>query len=231
MLSDIVFLRKDPPFNMGYVYATYLLEMLEQEGVRVINRPGSVRNANEKLFILQFPEAIADTLVTADSGLIREFLFRHQDIILKPLDGMGGAGIYRLKSNDPNINVIIEQMTHHGVHIMAQRYLPEIKEGDHRVLLLNGKPMSHAVARLAQSGETRANLAAGGRAEVRPLTGRQIELANMIGPACLELGLMIVGLDIIGDYVTEINVTCPTCMRELLDQVGVNYAAELMNVI
>ena len=222
---DLILFRKDPPFNMAYIYATYFLEMLEKQGVKVVNRPASVRGFNEKLGILQFPDAITDTVVTADIDVVRAFHQQHEDIIVKPLDGMGGSGIYRLPKNDPNVTVIVDQLSAGGqLPLMVQRYLPEIKQGDHRILLLNGEPMPYAVARLAKQGETRANLAAGGHAEVRPITDRQRALAEMIGSTCRSLGLVIVGLDVIGDYVTEINVTCPTCMRELVNDTGINYA-------
>ena len=225
---DLILFRKDPPFNMAYQYATYMLDLLEQQGVRVINKPSSVRDCNEKLFILQFSDAITDTVVSAQTDVIREFLDKHGDIIIKPLDGMGGAGIYRLRQNDPNITVILQHLTNNGtLCIMAQRYLPAIKNGDHRVLLLDGEPMPYTVARIAKLGETRANLVAGGHVEVRPLTDRQRELAQIIGPECKKRGLVIVGLDVIGDYVTEINITSPTCMRELLRETGVNYADAL----
>ena len=222
---DLILFRKDPPFNMAYIYATYFLEMLEKQGVRVVNRPASVRGFNEKLSILQFPDAITDTVVTADVEVVKAFHQQHEDIIVKPLDGMGGSGIYRLPKHDPNVSVIVDQLSSGGqLPLMVQRYLPEIKQGDHRVLLLNGEPMPYVVARLAKQGETRANLAAGGHAEVRPISDRQKALAEMIGPTCRDLGLVIVGLDVIGDYVTEINVTCPTCMRELVSDTGINYA-------
>ena len=223
-----VMMRKDPPVDLRFLYATHLLSLLEQQGVRVVNRPQVLREYNEKLSILKFPQAITDTLVTADQSVVREFLVTHQDVILKPLDGMGGASIYRLRQDDPNITVIVDHLTESGTQqIMVQRYLPAIKEGDYRVLVIDGKPIDYAVARLAKSGETRANLAAGGRAEVRPLTARQRQLGEMVGVVGKAQGLMIIGLDVIGDHITEINVTCPTCMREILESQGVNVAEHI----
>ena len=223
-----VMMRKDPPVDLRFLYATHLLSLLEQQGVRVVNRPQALREYNEKLSILKFPQAITDTLVTADQSVVREFLVTHQDVILKPLDGMGGASIYRLRQDDPNITVIVDHLTESGTQqIMVQRYLPAIKEGDYRVLVIDGKPIDYAVARLAKSGETRANLAAGGRAEVRPLTARQRQLGEMVGVVGKAQGLMIIGLDVIGDHITEINVTCPTCMREILESQGVNVAEHI----
>lgn len=225
---DLILIRQDPPFNMRYIYATYILELAEAQGAKVVNKPGSLRNANEKFFITQFPDAITRTLVTANKITIKNFLETEQDIILKPLDGMGGASICRLKTGDPNISVIIEMLTQQGIEpIMVQRYLPDVIKGDKRILIVNGVAISHCLARLPQPGETRANLAAGGRSEVRVLTERDQELAAMIGPRLKDMGLLFVGLDVIGDYVTEINVTSPTCAQEILKVSGVN-ACEIL---
>jgi glutathione synthase len=227
---QVVMMRKDPPVNLRFLYATHTLSLLEQQGVRVVNRPQALREYNEKLSILKFPQAITDTLISADQTALREFLAIHHDVILKPLDGMGGASIYRLRENDPNITVIVEHLTGSGTQpIMAQRYLPEIQNGDCRVLVIDGEPVEYVVARLAKSGETRANLAAGGHAQVRPLTARQRELGQMIGAVGKADGLTIIGLDVIGDYVTEINVTCPTCMREIEQAQGFNVAEQIFS--
>ena len=225
---DIVMMRKDPPVDLRFLYATHLLSLLERQGVRVVNTPQALREYNEKLAILKFPQVITETLVSADQAGVCEFLSTYHDVILKPLDGMGGASIYRLRHDDPNITVIIEHLTESGTQpIMVQRYLPQIKDGDCRVLVIDGEPVDYAVARLAKSGETRANLAAGGRAEVRPLTARQRELGHMIGAVGKAAGLTIIGLDVIGDYITEINVTCPTCLREIQQATGLNVAEQI----
>ncbi len=229
---DCIIMRKEPPVDQEYIYATYILEHAESQGVYVVNKPQALRDANEKLFTANFPECCTDTLVTGNADKIRSFLQEHQDIILKPLDGMGGASIFRLRSNDPNISVIIETITEHGArHVMAQQYLPEIIDGDKRILLINGEPVPYALARIPAQGETRGNLAAGGRAEGRPLTERDYWIANQVGPVLKEKGLVFVGIDVIGDYLTEINVTSPTCVQELDAQFGINICAQLMDHI
>jgi glutathione synthase len=229
---DVVLMRKDPPFNMEYIYSTYLLEQAQSAGVLIVNNPQSLRDANEKLFTAWFPECCPDTLVTRQDSLIRDFYKTHGDIILKPLDGMGGASIFRIKEQDPNLSVIIETLTERGQKsIMVQRYIPDIVEGDKRILMIDGEPVPYALARIPADGETRGNLAAGGRAEGRPLTERDRWICQQVGPKLREKGLIFVGLDVIGDYLTEINVTSPTCIRELDQQFGLNIAGDLMDSI
>jgi len=229
---DVILMRVDPPFDMNYIYTTYLLEQAEAEGVLVVNKPQSLRDANEKLFTAWFPDCCAPTLVTSQPSRIRQFLAKHEDIIIKPLDGMGGASIFRLKKEDHNLGVVLETMTEHGKKLaMVQQYLPEIKQGDKRILIINGKPVPYGLARIPAKGETRGNLAAGGTGEGRELTEREYWLCEQIGPKLVEKGLMFVGLDVIGDYVTELNVTSPTCVQELDNQYGLNISALLMDCI
>jgi glutathione synthase len=229
---DTVLMRKDPPFNQEYIYATYLLECAENHGVYVVNKPRSLRDANEKLFTAWFPHCCAPTLVARDSRKLRAFLHEQGEIILKPLDGMGGASIFRIREDDPNLSVILETMTRHDSRfVMAQRYLPEIADGDKRILVVNGEAVPYALARIPLQGESRGNLAAGGRAEGRKLTARDHWIAEQVGPALHERGLVFVGLDVIGDYLTEINVTSPTCAQELDKQFGLNIAKLLMDHI
>ncbi|WP_198246523.1 glutathione synthase [methane-oxidizing endosymbiont of Gigantopelta aegis] len=229
---DVIIMRKDPPFDLEYIYATYLLEQAEKQGVLVVNKPQSLRDANEKLFTAWFPECCASTQVTREAHRIRQFLAQHGEIILKPLDGMGGASIFHIRENDPNLSVILETMTHHGQRfIMAQQYLPEIKDGDKRILLIDGEAVPYALARIPAQGESRGNLAAGGRAQGRELTKRDLWIANQVGPTLKEKGLLFVGIDVIGNYLTEINVTSPTCVQELDRQFGLNISALLMDCI
>lgn len=229
---DCIIMRKDPPVDQEYIYATYLLELAEKKGVYVVNKPQSLRDANEKLFTSWFPQCCADTLVTRNAEHIRDFLTEHQDIILKPLDGMGGASIFHLRSNDPNISVIIETITKHGSnYVMGQKYLPEIKLGDKRILIVNGEVIPYALARIPAKGETRGNLAAGGLAQGQPLSKRDIWIAEQVAPVLKEKGLIFVGIDVIGDYLTEINVTSPTCVQELDRQFGINISAQLLDHI
>lgn len=229
---DTIIMRKDPPFNQEYIYSTYLLEQAERLGVYVINKPQSLRDANEKLFTAWFPECCAETIVAREPQRFKHFLQQHKDIIVKPLDGMGGASIFRIRETDPNLNVILEMMTEYSSrYIMAQRYLPEIKDGDKRILLVNGEPIAYALARIPTKGETRGNLAAGGRAEGRQLTERDLWIANQVGPTLKQKGLIFVGLDVIGDYLTEINVTSPTCVQELDQLYGLNISGQLMDHI
>lgn len=229
---DVILMRVDPPFNMNYIYTTYLLEQAEAEGVLVVNKPQSLRDANEKLFTAWFPDCCAPTLVTSQPSRIRQFLAKYEDIIIKPLDGMGGASIFRLKKEDHNLGVVLETMTEHGKALaMVQQYLPAIKQGDKRILIINGKPVPYGLARIPAEGETRGNLAAGGTGEGRELTEREYWICEQIGPMLVEKGLMFVGLDVIGDYVTEINVTSPTCVQELDNQYGLNISALLMDCI
>lgn len=227
---DAVLMRKDPPFDMEYVYSTYLLEIAEKRGARVFNRPQSIRDFNEKMAIARFGQFTAPTLVTRRAGLLRDFLAEHADIILKPLDGMGGASIFRVRAGDPNISVIIETLTQHGSRtIMAQRYLPEISNGDKRVLVIGGEPVPFCLARIPLAGETRGNLAAGGTGVARELTIRDREIAETLGPQLMAAGLLLVGLDVIGDCLTEVNVTSPTCFQEITAQTGFNVAGMLLN--
>jgi len=229
---DVVLMRQDPPFNMEYVYNTYLLEQAESHGTLVINRPRSLRDANEKFSILWFPECIAPTLISRDMERIREFLAEQNDIIVKPLDVMGGASVFRLRADDPNVGVVLETMTGEGTRFtMAQRYLPQIVDGDKRILVIDGEPIPYALARIPAPGETRANLAAGGTGVGVPLTERDRWICQQVGPTLRERGLLFVGLDVIGDYLTEVNVTSPTCIRELDKLYGLNISARLFDTI
>lgn len=213
---DVILMRKDPPFDTEFIYATYILERAENAGVLVVNKPQSLRDCNEKLYTAWFSEFTPETIVTRQTKLLKDFHREHRDIILKPLDGMGGASIFRIKQDDPNISVIIETLTNHNnQYCMAQTYLPAIKDGDKRILVVDGIPVPYCLARIPQKGETRGNLAAGGRGEVRALSETDWQIANAIGPSLKEKGLIFVGLDIIGDKLTEINVTSPTCVKEI----------------
>jgi len=213
---DVILMRKDPPFDTEFVYATYILERAEDAGCLIVNKPQSLRDANEKLFTAWFAEHTPKTLVSRDAARLKAFYQAHGDVILKPLDGMGGASIFRLKPQDPNVSVIIETLTAHGSqYAMAQQYIPAIVDGDKRVLVVNGEPVPYCLARIPASGETRGNLAAGGRGEARPLSDADWAIARAVGPALKAKGLIFVGLDIIGDRLTEINVTSPTCIREI----------------
>ncbi len=229
---DVILMRKDPPFDMEYVYATYLLERAEAAGVLVVNKPRSLRDANEKLFTAWFPQCTPPTLVARRAALIRDFLAEHQDIILKPLDGMGGASVFRLRREDPNVNVVLETLTHKETrYAMAQRFIPEITQGDKRILMIDGEPIPFALARIPAAGETRGNLAAGGTGVGAPLSERDRWICREVGPVLRERGLLFVGLDVIGDYLTEINVTSPTCIRELDKLYGLHISAQLLDVI
>lgn len=229
---DAVLMRKDPPFDTEYIYATYLLERAEQEGCLIVNKPQSLRDANEKLFTAWFNEFTPATLVTRNSLKIREFHKKHKDVILKPLDGMGGASIFRIKENDVNVGVIIETLTEHQKrYCMAQVFMPEITEGDKRILIVDGEPMPYALARIPALGETRGNLAAGGSGVPQPLSESDWHIANTIGPTLKEKGLIFVGLDVIGNKITEINVTSPTCIQEIDNAFGTNISAKLMDAI
>ncbi len=229
---DIILIRQDPPFSNDYLYSTHILELAEAEGVLVVNKPQSLRDANEKLFASWFPECIPPTVVTASASILKEFIQSHQDTILKPLDAMGGASIFRVRKDDPNISVIIETMTDHGKHhIMAQTYLPEIKSGDKRILLINGEPIDYTLARIPAEGETRGNIAAGGTGVGMEITARERWLCEQIAPTLKAKGLYFVGLDVIGDYITEINVTSPTCIRELDAQFHLNIAGTLFDCL
>ena len=229
---DAVVMRKDPPFDMEYIYSTYLLELAEGDGARVFNKPRAIRDHNEKLAIAKYPEFIAPTIVTRNADVVREFLAEHRDIILKPLDGMGGTSIFRLRVDDPNINVVLETMIGHGERsAMAQRYIPAIKDGDKRILLIAGEPVPFSLARIPQAGETRGNLAAGGRGVAQPLSKRDREIAEALGPSLWKEGLLLVGLDVIGDNLTEVNVTSPTCMVEIGEQTGFDVAGMFIDAL
>ncbi|UGQ46994.1 glutathione synthase [Massilia endophytica] len=229
---DAIVERKDPPFNMEYVYGTYLLEQAERQGARVFNKPSAIRDHNEKLSIAQFPQFTSPTLVTSDETRLRDFHAEHSDIILKPLDGMGGTGIFRVKSDGLNLGSIIETLTNNGhTTIMAQRYIPDIVKGDKRVLVIGGKPVPFSLARIPQAGEVRGNLAAGGTGVAQPLTARDREIAESIGPELAARGLLLVGLDVIGDYLTEVNVTSPTCFQEITQQTGFQVAAMFIDAL
>ena len=229
---DVVIERTDPPFNMEYIYATYLLELAERQGARILNRPEAIRNHNEKLAITHFPQFIAPTLVTSNEKLIRAFHAEHKDIILKPLDGMGGAGIFRVAENSLNLGALIESMTLHGKQtIMVQRTIPEISEGDRRVLLIGGQVVPYCLARIPQGGEVRGNLAAGGLGVAMPISAREREIGETLAPLLFARGLLLVGLDVIGNYLTEINVTSPTCFQEIKQQTGYDVAAMFIDAI
>ena len=229
---DTILMRKDPPFDMDYIFSTYLLEMAEKEGVLVVNRAQSLRDANEKLYTLQFPQCTPATLISCNKDQLRQFITQQRDAILKPLEGMGGASIFRVRHDDPNTNVIIETLTQYGKHlIMAQGFIPEISQGDKRILLIDGEPIPYALARIPAEGETRGNLAAGGRAVGVELSERDHWICQQVGPALRDKGLIFVGIDVIGDYLTEINVTSPTCIRELDSLYKLNISATLFDAI
>ncbi len=229
---DAILMRKDPPFDNEYLYSTYLLEIAVNQGARVLNNPSAVRGWNEKLSIAKFSQFAPEFLVTANNDLIRQFLGEHKDIIVKPLDGMGGAGIFRLTENDPNIGAILETSTLFGTKtIMAQRYLPAIAQGDKRIIVINGEPLPYALARIPKAGETRGNLAAGGTGVAQALTKRDLEIAITVGNTLKQQGLFLVGLDVIGDYLTEINVTSPTGMVEIAAQTPCNAAKVFVDAL
>jgi glutathione synthase len=229
---DAVIQRKDPPFDMEYVYGTYLLELAEKQGARVFNKPSAIRDHNEKLSIAQFSEFTSPTMVSQSATRLREFHAEHGDVIFKPLDGMGGAGIFRVKDDGMNLGSVIETLTDNGKRtIMAQKYIPAIVHGDKRVLVIGGKPVPFALARIPQAGEVRGNLAAGGVGVAQPLSARDREIAETLGPRLAERGLLLVGLDVIGDFLTEVNVTSPTCFQEITDQTGFDVAAMFIDAV
>lgn len=229
---DIILMRKDPPFNSEFLYTTYLLEKAEQEGVLIVNKPEELRNCNEKLFATNFAEFMVPTLVSRRADILKNFIREQGDVILKPLDEMGGASIFRHREGDPNLSVIIETLTAHGHRqIMVQRFIPDITKGDKRILMVNGEPIPYCLARVPAKGETRGNLAAGGTGVAQPLSERDYEIAKKIGPELQKRGLLFVGLDIIGEYVTEINVTSPTCIREIDSVYHTDIADTLMDCI
>jgi len=229
---DVILMRKDPPVDMEFIYTTFLLQRAAAHGVLVVNNPGAIRNASEKLYTAWFSQCSPPTRVSREIKRLKEFLDEHGDIIVKPLDGMGGASVFRIQMNDPNLNVILETITANGTKsTMAQRYIPEISAGDKRILMINGEPFPHALARIPTSGETRGNLAAGGRGEGVDLSKRDLWICEQVGPALREQGLMFVGLDVIGDYLTEINVTSPTCIRELDSIYNADIAGQFLDTI
>lgn len=233
-LSDLqlILMRKDPPFDSEFIYSTYILERAEQQGVVIANKPQSLRDCNEKVFATEFADLMSPTTVTRRADLLKAFHAEHGDVIFKPLDGMGGSSIFRLKEGDPNVSVIIETLTDHGKQqIMAQRFIPEITQGDKRILIIDGEAVPFTLARIPADGETRGNLAAGGSGITMALTEKEKSIADKIGPILKEKGLYFVGLDVIGDYVTEINVTSPTCVREISRDSGIDVADQLITCL
>lgn len=229
---DVILMRKDPPFDVDYIYATYLLEQAQREGSLIVNDPQSLRDCNEKLFATQFPQCCPPLMVGCSTEKLKAFHQLHEDVIYKPLDGMGGTSIFRVTANDPNLSVIIETLTESGQkHIMAQKFIPEIENGDKRILLIDGEPVPYALARVPAVGETRGNLAAGGSGVAQELTDRDRWICEQVGPTAMEKGLLFVGLDVIGDYLTEINVTSPTCVREIDRAFNLDIAGDLMDCI
>lgn len=229
---DCIMMRKDPPFNMEFIYTTYMLDRAEDEGVLIVNQPSTLRDCNEKLYATRFPQCCTPLVVSANAEQLKSFYRDHGDVIYKPLDGMGGSSILRARENEPNLSVMIELLTDgEKTPIMAQKYIPEIVDGDKRILMVAGKPVDYCLARIPQSGETRGNLAAGGRGEVRPLTDRDRWIASEVGPDLVERGVYFAGLDVIGDYLTEINITSPTCVREIDAGAGTDIGAQLMDAI
>jgi len=229
---DAVLMRKDPPFDMEYVTSTWLLELAEKQGARVFNKPQAIRDHSEKLAIAQFPQFVTPTLVTRDAGRIRAFHAEHKDIIVKPLDGMGGMGIFRVGADGMNLGSIVETLSDNGARtLMVQRYIPEIKAGDKRILLIGGKPVPYSLARIPQGSEIRGNLAAGGVGRAQELSARDREIAETLAPGLFKQGLLLVGLDVIGDYLTEVNVTSPTCFQEITQQTGFNVGAMFIDAL
>jgi len=229
---DIILMRVDPPFDMEYIYTTYLLEIAEQQGCLIANKPASLRDANEKLFAAHFPQCCTNMLVSRDPQKLRNFINRYRDVILKPLDGMGGQSIFRVTPDDANLSVIIETMADNGKHtIMAQKFIPEIRHGDKRILMVNGQAVPYTLARIPAKGETRGNIAAGGTGKAMPITQKEQWIADEVGPTLQKMGILFAGLDVIGDFLTEINVTSPTCIREIDAAYNLDIASQLMNAI
>jgi len=229
---DVILMRKDPPFDNEYIYSTYILEAAERKGTLIVNRCQSLRDCNEKVFATQFPQCCPPVLVSADMQRLKAFHLQHDDAIFKPLDGMGGSAVFRVKPGDPNVSVILEMLTQHGSRtIMAQKFIPQIELGDKRILMINGEPVPYCLARVPLAGETRGNLAAGGSGRPQPLTERDQWIAAQVGGSLREKGLLFVGLDVIGDYLTEINVTSPTCVREIDAAYELDIAGQLMDCI
>ncbi|MPW19442.1 glutathione synthase [Paraburkholderia sp. CNPSo 3157] len=227
-----VLMRKDPPFDMEYVTSTWLLELAERAGARIFNKPQAIRDHSEKMAIGEFPQFVAPTLVTRDPARLRTFHAEHGDVILKPLDGMGGMGVFRVKADGMNLGSIVEMLSHDGARsVMAQKFIPEIKTGDKRILLIGGEPVPYSLARIPQGSEVRGNLAAGGLGVAQPLTARDREIAEALGTVLNARGLLLVGLDAIGDWLTEVNVTSPTCFREIMDQTGFDVAAMFIDAL
>ena len=229
---DVILMRKDPPFNLDYIYSTYILEQAQREGTLIVNDPQSLRDCNEKLFATQFPQCCPPVLVAASESKLKAFHEEHEDVIYKPLDGMGGTSIFRAKKDDANLSVIIETLTNGGSRqIMAQKYIPEIKNGDKRILLIDGNPVEYCLARVPAIGESRGNLAAGGSGIAQKLTDRDRWICEEVSPALKERGLLFVGLDVIGEYLTEINITSPTCVREIDRAQNLDISDDLMDCI
>jgi glutathione synthase len=229
---DVILMRKDPPFDLEYVYTTYLLERAEQEGALVVNRPQSLRDCNEKFFATAFPQCTPPLVISRREDVLRAFHREHGDVVFKPLDGMGGESVFRMTRDDPNLSVVIETLTAHGARqIMGQKYIPEIVDGDKRILMIEGKPIPYALARIPAVGEARGNLAAGGRGVGQSLSERDRWICDQVGSTLQQKGLLFVGIDVIGDYLTEVNVTCPTCLRELDAEFGLDIAGQLMDAI
>lgn len=231
-MLDVILMRKDPPFDNEFIYSTYLLEQAERAGVLVVNKPQSLRDYNEKFFATLFPQCITPCVVSRDMQRLKAFAEQEEDVILKPMDGMGGTSIFRIKAGDPNASVILETLTQHGLEtVMGQKFIPDISTGDKRILMVDGEPVPYALARIPKKGETRGNLAAGGRGVGQPLSERDLWIAKQVGPTLKEKGLLFVGLDVIGDYLTEVNVTSPTCVRQLDKLFGLDIATQLMDKI
>lgn len=229
---NVILMRKDPPFDTNYIYSTYILEAAEQLGALVVNRPASLRDCNEKVFATHFPQCCPPLVISSQEAFLTGFLQQHEDVIFKPLDGMGGSSIFRCKIGDPNTSVILETLTAYGtVPIMGQKFLPQISDGDKRILLINGEPVPYALARIPKKGQTRGNLAAGGTGVAQPLSDRDLWICQQVGPDLKKRGLLFVGLDVIGDYLTEINVTSPTCIREIDKAYHTNIGSLLMDCI
>ena len=233
-LSELnsILMRQDPPFNSDYIYNTYVLEMASREGVNIFNNPRSLRDCNEKVYASEFPQCCTKHLVTSNKLLLSQFVEEYKDTVIKPLDGMGGASIFRLKKNEPNLNVILETITHHFTQkVMIQEYIPQISEGDKRILVINGEPMGAAIARIPAEGELRGNLAAGASAVAKSLSERDVWICKEVGPSLVKKGLLLVGLDIIGDYLTEINVTSPTCFKEYKELCDIDVAKTFIDSV
>ena len=227
---DMILMRQDPPFDSNYIYNTYVLEMAEKNDVKVINKPRSLRDCNEKVFTAQFPQCCTPFMVASDKSLLRRFIEMHKDTVVKPLDGMGGSSIFRVRNTDPNVAVILENVTENSsTKVMIQKYIPEITEGDKRIILINGVPMGGAIARVPLRGELRGNLAAGATAVAKSLTSRDLWICNEVGQTLKDLGLVLVGLDVIGNYLTEINVTSPTCFQEYKNLCDIDVASSLLD--